>query len=136
MDSLDRLRAKISGFPGYAEDLDRRRSDQLVRSYLGEALSELAARLEPLAPAAQAQIDALLWRTEFADLKAFKMHDNFERDGVPDGAANADIAADDLQTVELADRAPSVDVSTLTAYLNDVGAALERRDAAMRAAAS
>ncbi len=136
MEPLQQLQAKISGFPGYGDDLDRRHSDVLVRAYLGERLAELAARLAPVSPDLQQRIDALLLRLGFADPKAFAARNGLAADGSTKASAIDGIAADDLETIEIADRAGSIDASTLHAYLDDVTAAVDRRDAAMRAAAS
>jgi hypothetical protein len=136
MDPLQLLRAKISNFPGYSEELDRRHSDQLVRSYLGEALAELAARLAPLNADREAQIEALLLRIGFADQQAFGTHNCAATDGGPSCGESDDVVADDAEMIELADRGASIDASTLAAYLDAVDVLLERRDAAMRAAAA
>jgi hypothetical protein len=136
MDPLQKLRAKISDFPGYSDELDRRRSDELVRSYMGEALAELAARLSPLAPACGQQIEALLLRVGFADPHSFAAHNGIARDAGPPSSAIENVAADDMATIDLADRAASIDALSLPAYLDEIGAVLDRRDAAMRATAS
>ena len=57
MEPLEQLRAKIAGFPGYDGDLERRRSDEYVRSYLGEALADFAGRCT-LPAELQARVDA------------------------------------------------------------------------------
>lgn len=134
MDPLEQLRARIADFPGYDDDLARRRSDELVRSYLGEALATLAARCAPLAPELQARVDMLLLRVGFADPKSFGAHNGFA--GAHDETGEADVAADDAATVALTDRASSVAAGDLTPYLDEVGAVLDRREAAMRAAAA
>ncbi|MGC1380251.1 MAG: hypothetical protein WA814_04425 [Candidatus Baltobacteraceae bacterium] len=123
MDPLQRIQAKIADFPGYSNDLDRRRSDEFVRSYLGEALAELEPRLGTLAPAVQQQIDALLLRVGFADQRAFSAHGD-----------GADVSDEDDGIVGLADRARSLDAGSLPSYLDEVSAALDRRDAVLRAA--
>jgi len=135
MDPLERLREKIAGFPGYVGDLDRRRSDELVRSYLGEALTELAARCGELSPELQQRVDALLLRVGFADPKSFAVHRVVSNIPTPphDGG---EVAQDDVAAVDVADRAPEVDAASIARYLDDVTATLDGREAAMRAAAT
>ncbi len=70
MELLEQLRAKISGFPGYDGELERRLSDEYVRSYLGEALADLAAR-ELLPPELRERVDEAILRVGFADQHAF-----------------------------------------------------------------
>lgn len=128
MEPIEQLREKISGFPGYETGLERRRSDQYVRSYLGEALTDMAARIR-LAPEIQSSIDAIVLRVAFADPKAFAAHDNVG--GSDDGA----VIAADADTIALADRAGAVDAESAAGYVGEVTAALNRRDDLMRAAA-
>ena len=120
MDSLPNLQV-TSGFPGYDDDVDRRRSDGLVRAYLGERLAELTARIAPISSEHQQRIDALLLRAGFADPKAFSARNGLATDA-PNGATIDDIAADDVQTISVADRAESVDAANLGAYLDEVTA--------------
>ncbi|MGA7095182.1 MAG: hypothetical protein WBX23_14260, partial [Candidatus Cybelea sp.] len=70
MEPLEQLRAKISDFPGYDGELQRRLSDEYVRSYLGEALADLAAR-GVLPPELRERADDLILRVGFADQHAF-----------------------------------------------------------------
>jgi hypothetical protein len=135
MDPLEGLRAKIPDFPGYGDELARRHADELVRSYLGEALVELSTRLEPLESTSRERIDALLLRVGFADQQAFSRHGCGPEEG--DRACECDaVLADDVETIELADRAAAIDAPALPAYLAAAEGLLERRDATMRAAAA
>jgi hypothetical protein len=132
MDPLELLHARIAGFPGYTGDLERRRADEFVRSYLGEALAGLSARVAPIAPEVQSRLDALVLRVGFAAQKSFALHNgNATLTAVSDAVVSADAA-----TVELADRASSLDPTSLKSYLDEVSAALDRRDETMRAAAT
>jgi hypothetical protein len=133
MEPLEQLRAKIKGFPGYDTDLERRRSDEYVRSYLGEALTEFAQR-ENLPADQQQRIADLLLRVGFANARDFATrhivaakHDAHESDEV----ATADVA-----TVELADRAASLDANATSSYLNEVVALLDARETVIRAVTS
>jgi hypothetical protein len=131
MEPLERLRAKIADFPGYDSDVDRRRSDQYVRSYLGEALTELAQRTN-LTPEQQQRIDDLLLQVGFADQRDFARNQILTgKDGLEKESA---VATTDAATVLLADRAIIVDRGSLDGYLDEVTITLESREAAMRAA--
>jgi hypothetical protein len=130
MEALELLRAKISGFPGYDTILDRRHSDEYVRSYLGERLSEMAGRCA-LSPELLARVDALVLRVAFADPKDFNARD-VDGGAVDDEGA---LASTDAATIELADRAPAIEPASAAAYLDAVTAALDERDAALRAIA-
>lgn len=127
--ALEELRARIAGFPGYDGDLERRHSDQYVRSYLGEALVELAARCR-LPSDQQQRLDDLVLRVGFSDPHAFARH------YIPaaEKESSAPVAAADAATVELADRASTLDVAAVPGFLDEVAAALDERDAAMQAA--
>jgi hypothetical protein len=133
MDALERLRATIDGFPGYDGDLERRRSDGYVRSYLGEALANLAAQ-NVLTPDLQQRVADLILRVGFADPRAFaNRHLLASPNGTNDGGA---VGEADAATVDLADRAATIDADSAAAYLDEVVATLDRRDAAIRAAAA
>lgn len=130
MEPLEELRAKIAGFPGYDGDVELRLSDEYVRSYMGEALVELSARCK-LAPSMQKRLDDLVLRVGFADPRSFAMHHRIaEQNGSNDGGA---VAAADAATVELADRAASLDAASIPRFLDDVSALLDKRETAIRA---
>ncbi|MGA9944377.1 MAG: hypothetical protein WBP75_04990, partial [Candidatus Cybelea sp.] len=101
MELLEQLRAKISGFPGYDGELERRLSDEYVRSYLGEALADLAAR-DVLPPELRERVDEAILRVGFATQHAFAAH---ARGKPPDARDESAVAAADAATVALADRA-------------------------------
>ena len=131
MDPLELLRSKIADFPGYDGEVERRLSDEYVRAYLGEALTELAAR-QALGPERQRRLDALTLRSSFADQQAFSRGGGQGESG--DGASDA-VAAADASTIELADRGASIEDVSIDDYLDEVTALLDRREAALRAAA-
>jgi hypothetical protein len=130
MEPLDQLHAKIRDFPGYGTYIERRRSDEYVRSYLGEALTALAARCK-LTPQLQQRIDSLVLRVAFADPRCFPVHDPL---GAQSGSNDGAVATADAATVALADRAATVDEASASSYLDDATVMLDRRDAALRAA--
>lgn len=129
MEPLDELRAKIADFPGYGDELERRRSDEYVRAYLGEALAAFAARTE-LEPGVRQRLDDLTLRLAFADQRAFSEHLRSGERQTGDGAVmRADAAA-----VELAGQAASLDADTAPHFLDAVAAVIDEREAALRAA--
>lgn len=130
MEPLDFLRSKIAGFPGYDGDLERRHSDEYIRSYLGEALTEFAARCT-LTPELQARLDDLVLRLEFADPHDFAVRHNVAAKSVDDGGA---VAAADAAGVELADRAVTFEPGAIAQYMDEVAALLDKRAAAIRTA--
>lgn len=129
MEPLDVLRQKIAEFPGYDGDVERRRSDGYVRSYLGEALSALGARCT-FSPDVRTRLDELILRVGFADPHAFVNRHIVGAKSAPDGGGA--VAAIDVETVALADRAPGVDCGAASEYLDEVETLLGRRESAIR----
>jgi hypothetical protein len=133
MEPLAQLREKIPNFPGYDGDLQRRHSDEYVRSYLGEALAELTARCA-LSPEVEQRVDELMLRVGFANPRDFAGHDiGSEKGDADDGGA---VAVADVAVVKLADRAGSLDAASVPSYLDEVSAALDARETALRASAA
>jgi hypothetical protein len=130
MEPLAFLQSKIANFPGYLDETTRGRSDELVRSYLGEALADLEERLTAISPELHDRIGALLIRAGFVNQVAYTSYESAARDGAPEEP----IATDDAAIVEVADRASQVDAAQLPAYLDDVTSVLDRRDATMMSA--
>jgi hypothetical protein len=126
MDATEVLKQKLPGFAGYAAG-QRHRTDEEVRAYLGERLAGLSVRLDPVGSMGE-RLDALILRTEFTNQQAFRTYEAAQLDPTQ----TQTIAAADLATVELADRADGVfDVDMLPKYLDAVEAALNQRDRAM-----
>lgn len=124
------LRGKIAEFPGYDGDTERRRSDEYVRSYLGEALSDLGARCA-LSSDVRARLDGLMLRIGFADPRDFVNHHVIGTKAAADGGGA--VASADAETVALADRAAALDCAAAPAYLDEVESLLSRREATIRA---
>ncbi|HTX59189.1 MAG TPA: hypothetical protein VMH02_05875, partial [Verrucomicrobiae bacterium] len=99
------LSERIEGFPGYATDADRRRSDELVRAFLGEMLADLQERCKPADPAVAERLGDLIFRTGFTNVAAVRQ---FESARLDDAARDA-IAAADVAAVNLADVAAGLD---------------------------
>lgn len=123
MDTLETLRLKIPDYPGYANEDDRRKSDELVRSYVGEALAELRDRVAAL----DGKFDSLLMRAGFTNQSAFRA---FESARLDDARA-AGMYAADLDLVELADRSERIEAGAIDVHLADVDAAFDRRERSM-----
>ncbi|MGA8535416.1 MAG: hypothetical protein WB615_15010 [Candidatus Tumulicola sp.] len=124
---LEFLKSKISDFPGYADDISRWRSDELVRSYAGEAVADLQNRLQPLDAALDERVGDMLVRVGFANPAAYRTYEAGMRARFDSDA----MSAADAGAVEAADRAASIDAVQLPAYLDEVSAALDRRDAVL-----
>ncbi len=127
MDALDEIRAKIPQFPGYDDDTARRLSDELVRSYLGEALALLREQHPDFFAQGSDAFEALVLRAGFMNQQAFHAfeYQHLDSDGL------SVVAEDDRTLVELADRAHNITAADLPAFLDDLTAAFNRRDAVM-----
>jgi len=131
MDAME-LQAMIPQFPGYLDEAARRLSDELVRSYAGEAVAGLVDRLRPLDPALEARFDVALMRAGFTNQVAFRGYESAVLS--PDRSA-AMLAADTLLAT-LAQRAASVDIQSAPGYLDELAAAFDARDSAMQQVAA
>jgi hypothetical protein len=127
MDPLNLLREKIPQFAGYADDRDRERSDELVRSYLGEAVAEMQVRLGNVDGNLEKRLGDLLIRVGFANQAAYKIYADAARKETHFDR----MAAADARTVELAEGAAGLQVSDLGAFLEEAARVLDERDAAM-----
>jgi hypothetical protein len=132
MDPMELLNERIQDFPGYGDDVARRRSDELVRSFLGEMLADLAARCKPSDPAVNERLGDLTFRAGFANQAVFQAYEA----AVLDDSGRSAIEGADAAAVNLADVAAALDPRDLSGFLNEVDAAFDGRDAAMRAAAT
>ena len=121
MSALDDIKAEIPDFPGCEGEEECRRSDEQVRSYVGERLAALDGKV----PAEQkALYDALLMRCEFMNQEAFKIFDEDRNETRIAAVIEADAA--------LVAAAKPLDANAnLGDALNAIRDALDRRDAAM-----
>ena len=94
---------------------------------MGEAIAALMGRLGPLDPALQDRFDGLLLRAGFVNQRAFKAYE----DAVLSPEQSAAMASADESVVTLADRGEMIDLQGAPAYLGEIDAALDARDAAM-----
>ena len=131
MDAME-LKAMIPQFPGYLDEAARRLSDELVRSYAGEALAGLMDRLRPLEAPMEARFDALLMRAGFANQSAFRGYGS----AVLSPERSAAMLGADTLLVTLAQRAASVDIQSAPGYLDELAAAFDARDSAMEQVAA
>ena len=129
MDAPALLRAKIPNFPGYGDDQARRLSDELVRAYSGELLSDLQNRIGATGATAD-RLTKVLLRCEFLNQIAFKPYENADLDETK----MESMASADLQLVDLAEKSSTLDGSSLDTYLDEVESALDLRDHEMETA--
>ncbi|MGD0476036.1 MAG: hypothetical protein ABSB70_22835 [Candidatus Velthaea sp.] len=122
MDDTAFLHERIESYAGYTNDIDRQRSDEQIRAYVGEALTRLRERLHPQAAAGEA-LERLLVRCEFADQGVAHAFDAVNV-GADEIAATA---AADRELVRLADRANDVDAAQAGSLFAQIAAAFDRR---------
>jgi hypothetical protein len=129
--ALEFLKSRIPDFPGYETDDDRKISDELVRSYLGERLAAMESQ-PGVADDARKSVGDLLLRTAFTNQIAYKVYEEAAR-------TNFDfdrLAAADAATVKLADDASSVASNDVSQFVQRSTQALDVRDLAMRGEAA
>jgi len=127
MDAIESIKARIPQFAGYGELEARRDDDELVRSYLGEALSTLNANHPDFFAERSEAYENLIIRAGFMNQMAFRAFEYAKLD-----PAHLDaIAQNDQAMLDLADRAPNVAAGDVPAYLDELTAAFDRRDGAM-----
>jgi hypothetical protein len=128
---LEFLKSRIPNFPGYGSDDDRKLSDELVRSYLGERLATLESD-DGLADEVRKTVGELMLRTAFTNQIAYKVYEEASR-------TNHDfngMAAADAATVRLADGAGAVTPADALKFAQQSAQALDARDLAMRGQAA
>jgi hypothetical protein len=122
MDDLAFLRERIESYAEYTNAADRRRSDEQIRAYVGEALADLRERLSPRGADGEA-LERLLLRCEFADQR---MAHAFDATSVDPQDVSATTAAD-RELVTLADDARRREAAGLATLLARIDAAFDRR---------
>jgi len=130
MDAIESIKARIPQFGGYADLEARRDDDELVRSYLGEALATLNANHPDFFADRSETYEDLIIRAGFMNQAAFHAFEYVKLDP----ARLEAVAQGDLALLDLADRAPAVAAGEVAGYLADLTAAFDRRDAAMTGA--
>lgn len=126
MDALTRIRAKINAFPGYASEDDIRQSDELIRAYVGERLSELQDRLGE--GNASDALEPLVLRAAFADQRALRPLEE------PNIHIEVSALFDaDATLLDTADESAAVMQTGVSSYVARLQTAFDERDAAMAA---
>ncbi len=124
MDASDAIRARIPGFPGYANEMGRRLSDEMIRSYVGEAVADASARLDR---GMSERVGALLMRAGFINQAAFGP---FEYAKVADEALTR-LLASDLTLCALADRGKAVSANDFDTWITRIEVGFDARDTLM-----
>jgi hypothetical protein len=127
MDGLEAIGTKIRNFPGYGTLEARRASDELVRSYVGEALALLNERHSDFFAQRPEVYEALLLRSGFMNQAAFHA---FEYAGGSETRQQA-MAEADVALLTIADAAARVASADVGRYVDDLTAAFDKRDKAM-----
>lgn len=130
MDALERIRSFIDGFAGYAEPDHRKISDEQIRAFVGEALTELpAVDVDNLTADERSHYDRVLLRCEFINQDVFHV---FDTDPTPQRIEATLLA--DIAVVESAAALKAVENAVFNGLLTQLGDAFDKRDAAMRTA--
>jgi hypothetical protein len=128
MDAIASITERIPQFAGYADLDGRRADDELVRSYLGEALSTLNSNHPDFFADRSDAYEDLIIRAGFMNQVAFH---SFEYAKLDPSHLDA-VAANDAALLDLADKAPAVAAGEVAGYIDALTAAFDRRDAAMK----
>jgi hypothetical protein len=128
---LEFLKSRIPNFPGYGTDEDRKVSDELVRSYLGERLAEMEAQ-PGISDDARKIVGDLLLRAAFTNQIAYKVYEEAARTNFDFDA----LAAADAATVQLGDEASGVSAADAVQFAQRSSESLDRRDLTMRGQAA
>jgi hypothetical protein len=126
---LEQVQAVIPEFAGYGAEAARRHSDELVRAYLGERLASFAAAHSGDLGDQGDAFDTLVVRCEFASHRGLRPFE--DRD--PDPAQHDALLTADLAVTALAADIGELKASEVGTFIARANAALDRREAAMRA---
>ena len=130
MDELERIRSFIDGFAGYAEPDHRKISDEQIRAFVGEALTELpAVEVDNLTADERSHYDRVLLRCEFINQDVFHV---FDSNPTPERIQATMLA--DIVVVEVAAALKAVESTGFNGLLIRLSEAFDGREAAMRTA--
>jgi hypothetical protein len=132
MTDLEFIAGRIPGYADYGNVDARHQVDKQIRAWLGEALSDARARLEPEASLGE-RLDGLILRCEFSDQRVIRAadHAQFDEDLV------ARIHQLDRTIVACAEAIRAItSADELGAALDDVARALDERFGAIADAPS
>jgi hypothetical protein len=121
MNAMEEIRADIPDFPGCEGEEECRRSDEQVRSYVGERLAALP--VDQVSEADKALYEKVLLRCQFFNQEAFRIFDEDRNENRINAVLQADAA--------LIAAAKALDPSAPSNGLEAIDEAFDRRDAAM-----
>lgn len=128
MGALEQIRASIPDFEGYGDEQSRALSDERIRSYLGERLSDFEDEHPQWLEACRDAFERLVFRCEFVNQDAFKPFEH-----VPaDDPRIAQLLDADARVVSLADRLATLQETEVPEFVRLANELLDVRDAAMR----
>lgn len=128
MDALERIRSFIDGFAGYAEPDHRKISDEQIRAFVGEALTELpAVDVDNLTADERSHYDRVLLRCEFINQDVFHV---FDSNPTPERVQATMLA--DIVVVEVAAALKAVESAGFNGLLIRLNEAFDGREAAMQ----
>ena len=116
----------VPGYAGHADTVARWSSDAQVRAWVGEALVDLADRLD--LGGVRERVDALLMRCEFADQLVIRAIED-DRFGEPDLAAL--LESYDRKLIDAAKAATTTTIESLTGAIESIERAFDERAAAI-----
>lgn len=123
MDQLAFLRERIPAYADYGDEDARHLVDRQVRAYVGEALSGLRDRLSGLTETLTQQLEHILMMCEFTNQQLMQA---LEHARLVD-AEFEELHEVDHELISTADRALSIEVSMLDAYLEELTSLFARR---------
>lgn len=122
------IKTRIPEFAGYADEWTRRLADEQIRAIVGEGLALLHDKHADYFAGETAEMyDRLILRCEFTNQEVFK---KFEYESLGE-EQKAEIARADAALIDKGLEAESVTADALPAYLRDLEAAFDARDAAL-----
>jgi hypothetical protein len=124
MDDLTFVRERIPEYGDYSDETTRHLTDEYVRAYVGERLSDVRDRLDgELDPAARKTLEELLLRCQFTDQVFIRWIDHARLEA----PAVAHLHQIDRTLVELADRVESAGAPEVGDIFHQMDIAFERR---------
>ncbi len=118
------VRERIPRYGDYSDETTRHLTDEYVRAYVGERLTDVRDRLDgELDAAARKKLEELLWRCEFTDQVFIRWIDHARLEA----PAVAQLHQIDRTLIELADRLESAGAPEVCALFDQMDIAFERR---------
>jgi len=124
MDDLAFVREHVPQYGAYADEDSRHQSDEYIRAYAGERLSDVRDRLDgKLDEGSQKKLDELIMRCQFTDQAFIRSIDHARLEP----ATVAALLHQDRELIELADRAETAAPAELNDIFEKMDIAFERR---------